>query len=135
MKKEMEKQDRERRKEEERLLREKQRQEEKYQREERREHERREKFLQKELLKVGYYPNNMSELIVYLYSINCNIYNISLLPDLPPLCSQLPFSVCLLSRLKEGNKWKKFVEKERLQDRKSLWRGQHYAELPRNLWS
>lgn len=87
MKKEMEKQDRERRKEEERLLREKQRQEEKYQREERREHERREKFLQKELLKVGYYPNNSSSLIVYLYSINCNIYNISLLPNLPQFWS------------------------------------------------
>lgn len=53
MKKELERQDRERKKEEERMLREQQRREEKYQREEKREIERREKFMQKELLKVG----------------------------------------------------------------------------------
>lgn len=52
MRKEMERQDRERRKEEQRLLREQQRQEEKFQREEKREMERREKFMQKELLRV-----------------------------------------------------------------------------------
>lgn len=52
MRKELEKQDRERRKEEERMLREQQRREEKYQREEKRQIERREKFMQRELLKV-----------------------------------------------------------------------------------
>ncbi|XAR72605.1 hypothetical protein NMG60_11019310 [Bertholletia excelsa] len=52
MRKEMERQDRERRKEEERLLREKQREEERYQREQRREMERREKFLQKESIRA-----------------------------------------------------------------------------------
>lgn len=52
IKKEMERNDRERRKEEERLLRERQREEERYQREQRRELERREKFLQKESIRV-----------------------------------------------------------------------------------
>lgn len=52
IRKEMERQDRERRKEEERLLREKQREEERFLREQRRELERREKFLQKESIKV-----------------------------------------------------------------------------------
>lgn len=49
----MERQDREKRKEEERLLREKQREEERYLREQRRELERREKFLQKESIRVS----------------------------------------------------------------------------------
>lgn len=53
MRKEMERQDRERRKEEERLLRDKQREEERLQREQRREMERREKFLQKEYIRVS----------------------------------------------------------------------------------
>ncbi|KAL6954030.1 hypothetical protein U1Q18_051744 [Sarracenia purpurea var. burkii] len=52
MKREMEKQDRERQKEEERMMREKQRQQERFQREEKRENERREKFLLKESLKA-----------------------------------------------------------------------------------
>lgn len=56
MRKEMERQERERKKEEERMMREKMRMEEKYQREEKREIERREKFLQRELLKVGLCP-------------------------------------------------------------------------------
>lgn len=50
----MEKQERERRKEEERLLREKQREEERTLREQKREMERREKFLQKEYLRVNF---------------------------------------------------------------------------------
>lgn len=49
----MERQDRERRKEEERILREKLREEERFQREQRRELERREKFLQKESIRVS----------------------------------------------------------------------------------
>ena len=57
MRKEMERQDRERRKEEERLLREKQREEVRYQREQRREMERREKFLQKESIRVCLQPS------------------------------------------------------------------------------
>ncbi|KAI3457190.1 hypothetical protein Pfo_013853 [Paulownia fortunei] len=52
MRKDMERQDRERRKEEERLLREKQREEERYQREQKREMERREKFLRKEYIRA-----------------------------------------------------------------------------------
>jgi len=52
MKKEMERQDRERQKEEERLLRERQREEERFLREQRREQEQREKFLQKESIRV-----------------------------------------------------------------------------------
>lgn len=58
MKKDMEKQDRERRKEELRLMREQQRKEERYQREEKRELERRERFMQKELLRVGIQNEN-----------------------------------------------------------------------------
>lgn len=57
MRKEMERQDREKRKEELRMMREQQRQEEKLQREERCEMERREKFLQKEALRVCLKPN------------------------------------------------------------------------------
>lgn len=53
IRKEMERQDRERQKEEERLLREKLREEERYLREQRRELERREKFLQKESIRVS----------------------------------------------------------------------------------
>lgn len=49
----MERLDRERRKEEERLLREKQREEERYLREQRRDLERKEKFLQKESIRVS----------------------------------------------------------------------------------
>lgn len=58
MKKDMEKQDRERKKEEQRLMREQQRQEERFQREEKREMERRERFLQKELVRVGIQNEN-----------------------------------------------------------------------------
>jgi len=54
MRKEMERQDRERRQEEERLLREKLREEERYQREQRREMERREKILLKESIRVSF---------------------------------------------------------------------------------
>jgi uncharacterized membrane protein YdbT with pleckstrin-like domain len=53
LRKEMERQNRERRKEEERQLREKQREEERFQREQRKEIERREKFLQKESRRVS----------------------------------------------------------------------------------
>lgn len=53
MKKEMERQDRERRKEEQRLMREQQKKEERFQREEKREMERRERFMQRELLRVS----------------------------------------------------------------------------------
>jgi large-conductance mechanosensitive channel len=52
IKKEMERQERERQKEEERLLRERQREEDRLLREQRREQERREKFLQKESIRV-----------------------------------------------------------------------------------
>jgi len=54
MRKEMERQDRERRKEEERLMRERQREEERSKREEKREIERREKYLLKENIKVSF---------------------------------------------------------------------------------
>lgn len=53
IRREMERQNRERRKEEERQLREKQREEERFQREQRKEIERREKFLQKESRRVS----------------------------------------------------------------------------------
>lgn len=54
MRKEMERQERERRKEEERLLREKQREEERYLKEQRKEIERRERLMQKEYIKVSF---------------------------------------------------------------------------------
>jgi uncharacterized membrane-anchored protein len=53
IKREMERQNRERRKEEERQLKEKQREEDRFQREQRKEIERREKFLQKESQRVS----------------------------------------------------------------------------------
>jgi len=80
MKKEMERQDRERRKEEERLLREKQREEERSKREQRREMERREKFLLKEHLRViflnpiGYNPLaniQTSGFLLYIALFSC----------------------------------------------------------------
>jgi hypothetical protein len=60
MRKEMERQDRERRKEEERLMRERQREEERLRREQRREMERREKYLIKEHLRVCFIPHDYS---------------------------------------------------------------------------
>lgn len=69
MKKEMERQDRERRKLEERMMRERQRQEERFQREERRESERREKLLQKESLKVMIYHFTLAVNVLTCLSI------------------------------------------------------------------
>lgn len=70
MRREMEKQNRERRKEEERLLREKQREEERFQREQRKEVERREKFLQKETRRVSMSYSS----IILLFTI-CIVFN------------------------------------------------------------
>lgn len=70
MKKEMERQDRERRKEEERLMRERQREEERLKREHRRELERREKYLIKEHLRVSFKPHDYSFL-----EFNIQTYN------------------------------------------------------------
>lgn len=68
MKKDMEKQDRERKKEELRLMRERQRKEERFQREEKREMERRERFLQKELVRVGIQNENfVSSLLSFFF--------------------------------------------------------------------
>lgn len=71
MRKEMERQDRERKKEEERLMRERQREEERTKREQKREIERREKFLMKENLKVSLFICELNSvsicLLVFIY--------------------------------------------------------------------
>lgn len=77
MKKEMEKQDRERRKEEQRIIRERQRKEERFQREERREMERRERFMQKELLRVSFRAFLFSRLAsLDIWYLTTNIFSL-----------------------------------------------------------
>lgn len=105
----MEKQEREKRKEEERMMREKQRQQERFQREERRENERREKFLQKESLKV-HLRNKCCKLFVlvitFLLQTNSGYEN-----SLSCLSS-----IFCLSRLRGGSKKKSFAERRKKQD-------------------
>lgn len=123
MKKEMERQDRERRKEEQRLMREQQRKEERFQREEKREMERRERFLQKELLRVGIQNENFifpARLIFSFKSANL------ILPG------TIGF---VIHRWRGRSKKKSFEKKGKLQNRRLLWRGQWRAELLKNRWS